>query len=84
MIKPTIGRQVWYRPHPIEKIAQHNQPFAATVVHVINDTIVNLAIFNEQGQPAFKPNVILVQDRPAVDGECEWMPYQVKKAEEEK
>lgn len=77
MIKPTVGRQVWYRPHPQEKIASHDQPFAATVVHVHNDTLVNLAILTEQGQLGAKTHVTLAQDRPAEPGEAEWMPYQV-------
>lgn len=80
MIKPTISRQVWYRPHPQEKIAAHDQPFAATVIHVHSDTLVNLAILNEQAQLCFKPNCVLAQDRPAEPGECEWMPYQIGQA----
>lgn len=80
IITPTVGRQVWYIPHPQEKIAQHNQPFAATVVHVIDDNTVNLDIINELGNHAFKQNCVLAQDREAVPGEACWMPYQIGQA----
>lgn len=80
MIKPTIGRQVWYRPQVEEKIAAHDQPFAATVVHVHSDTCVNVVILNEVGQAVLKAQCVLAQDRPAEPGEAEWMPYQVGQA----
>ncbi|HVH93178.1 MAG TPA: hypothetical protein VM783_17575 [Candidatus Acidoferrum sp.] len=80
MISPTIGRKLWYRPQIAEKLAAHDQPFDATVVHVHSDTCVNLVIFNEVGAMAAKSQVVLAQDRPAEPGECEWMPYQVGQA----
>lgn len=80
MIKPTVGRQVWYRPRAEERTHLHDQPFAATVLHVWSDSCVNLQILNERGEPINKTSVILAQDRPAQPGECEWMPYQIGKA----
>jgi len=76
MIKPTVGRIVWYHP-PVP----HMQPLAAIVAHVWSDTCVNLAIFDANGKPMSEPptSVLLVQE----DGEvpsgghyCTWMPYQ--------
>lgn len=78
MIKPSIGRQVLYRPLESEKIHhKHNQPFAATIIHVWNDRMVNLDVITEKGQHLFKSSCTLAQDREASDGEAEWMQYQI-------
>jgi hypothetical protein len=74
MIKPTVGRVVWYR------YADNLQPNAAIVAFVHSDTLVNLAIFNEEGRMS-EPGqtyITLYQgkgDRPSYPY-CEWMPYQ--------
>jgi len=82
MIKPTVGRKVWYRPHTFERTHTHAQPFDATITHVWSDTCVNLLVFNENGvQLLGKTSVRLAQDVPAQPGECEWMPYPVGQAQ---
>ena len=73
MIKPTIGRVVWYRPS-----IDHNCVYAAIIARVWSDTCVNLAIFDENGNPYNKTSVLLYQEgnpRPDYDF-AEWMPYQ--------
>ncbi len=77
MIKPTVGRVVWFYP----KGGESSQPLAALVAHVWSDTCVNLAIFDANGKPMMDPptSVLLVQDgneRPSGGPFCEWMPYQ--------
>lgn len=74
MIKPTIGRVVWYHPEP-----NMEQPNAALVSHVWSDTCVNLSCFDANGSHYIATSVPLVQDedsqRPRLNY-CEWMPYQ--------
>ena len=82
---PTIGRQVWYRPHSYERLHDHTQPFAATVVHVWSDECVNLAVLNENGTPLHgKTSVHLCPENvPAQPGQCEWMPSQIAAAKKD-
>lgn len=78
MIKPTVGRVVWYYP-PGRDPSQ--QPQAALVAHVWSDTCVNLAIFDDNGRPMSSPpiSVLLAQEGnevPSGGNYCCWMPYQ--------
>ena len=76
MIKPTIGRIVWFTPMGI---AHMQQPYAAIVCHVWSDRCVNLAVFDQNGIVEQHTSVTLVQDddeRPDGGRYCEWMPYQ--------
>jgi hypothetical protein len=81
MIKPTIGRQVWYwRNGPAEGI----QPEAATVCYVHGDSIVNLQVINHNGLARQELEVSLRQpEYPEwTSRHCEWMPYQISKEKE--
>ena len=85
MIKPTIGRVVWYQPNDIDKTCFNNsdQPCAALVTYVHNDTMVNLVVFTPNGVSLGRTSVRLVQEgeSPNVDESfCEWMPYQIGQA----
>jgi len=77
MIKPTIGRVMWYWP---EKEDREDQPLCALVVRVHDDNMVNLAVFNVDGSSGGALRVPIVQDgSPHTAGDspyCEWMPYQ--------
>ena len=80
MIKPTVGRAVWYWPSAIAS----NQPLAAFIAHVWSDTCVDLAIFDANGKPMENPptSILLLQEgnqRPSGHF-CEWMPYQIGQA----
>lgn len=82
MIKPTVGRVVWFYPLGSKPT---DQPLAAIVAHVWSDTCVNLAIFNANGVPMEKPptSVFLVQEGAEVPSGgfyCAWMPYQIGQA----
>jgi hypothetical protein len=88
MIKPTIGRVMWYWP---QKGDRGEQPWAAIVVKVWGDNMVNLVVFDPDGESAGLYSVPIVQDgspHTAGDGHyVEWMPYQIgqaKKNEESK
>lgn len=81
MIKPTIGRVVWYFGG---KELLHLQPLAAIVCHVESDTKINLVVFGAKGECFPRERVSLVQDIDEAkasdnlpDGElCTWMPFQ--------
>ncbi len=81
MIKPTIGRVVWF--YKAVAGQSHKGPLAAIVTKVHFDTMVNLAVFNEDGVSHGETSVILKQDPQEFDPACnfcEWMPYQVGQA----
>lgn len=80
MIKPTVGRVVWFlAPNdPIQ--ADKSQPLDAHIVYVHSDTLINIAGFNQDGISFAKTSVFLRADSSvATTGNsfwCEWMPYQ--------
>jgi hypothetical protein len=83
MIKPTVGRVVWY--HPPSDNLDCGDILAAIVCHVWSDTCVNLAIFDSIGVASNQTSVFLYQgdsERPA-GSYCEWMPYQIGQAKKE-
>ncbi len=89
MIKPTVGRVVWYHPHNVNNaaVAMHGDSerqvtHAAQIVHVWSDTMVNLVVFDSNGVPYSVTSALLLQDDnpcPA-EGYAEWMPYQLGQA----
>ncbi len=83
MIKPTPGRVVWYRPGPGD-VANHSigEALAAIVCHVWSDRMVNLCVFDANGNPQPRTSVVLLQDddQPPTGSYCQWMPYQVGQA----
>jgi len=92
MIKPTVGRIVWYNPAPKDNLEllvddkgkSVGQPLAAMVLAVHNDTRVNLMVYSAYGQSRFMSRVELWQgdnERPKGHGYAEWMPYQKAVAE---
>jgi hypothetical protein len=80
MIKPTIGRVVWYRAKLLDNSHPKESPEqAAIVVKVHGDRMVNLVVFGHDGSMVPMTSVPLVQegDEPPFDfSYCEWMPYQ--------
>ncbi len=81
MIKPTIGRIMWYWP---DAQSRGEQPWAAIVTCVHGDNMVNLAVWDHEGNAKFKHSVPIVQDgSPYTVGDSpyvEWMPYQIGQA----
>ena len=84
MIKPTIGRVVWFQPAKSEDEPLREQPFAALITYVWNDHMVNLAVFDQNGAPFSATSVTLIQEeddtQPASGYFAQWMPYQVGQA----
>jgi len=81
MIKPTIGRVVWFHPasNSNESGFAPAPICAAIVAYVHSDACVNLAVFDANGNSHSKTSVTLVQDGeppPEYGYYCEWMPYQ--------
>lgn len=76
MIKPTVGRIVWFYP---SSTLSYEQPFAAIITYVWSDVLVNLAVFHHNGDSAPRTSVVLEQEEwpvPAGESFCTWMPYQ--------
>lgn len=79
VIKPTVGRVVWYRPCASDPFnGSDGQPLAAIVTHVWNDRMVNLGVFDPNGFVHGVTSVTLAQegDEAPTARYCEWMPYQ--------
>ena len=84
VIKPTVGRVVWFYPSQNTDeagFARHPDgggPYAALIAHVWNDHMVNLSVFDAIGAAHPRTSV------PMLHGECDvpehafcgWMPYQ--------
>lgn len=82
MIRPTVGRVVWFWK---KRAADENvQPQAAMIAHVWGDYCVNPAIFDESGNAVKDPptSLRLVQEGETAPDfpHCTWMPYQVGQA----
>lgn len=79
MIKPTVGRVLWFHAG-----GDHDTTRAAIVAAVNDDGTVNLATFESTGSVHPQISVPLIQDgaeRPGPGaGWCEWMPYQIGQA----
>ncbi len=89
MIKPTVGRVVWYYENGEAQVKAGEQPFAALIAHVWGDGMVNLAVFTANGVNQSRTSVNLLQEGDVIPTHsfCTWMPYQVgqaKKNEEPK
>ena len=81
MIKPTIGRVVWYWPSE-----NMDQPMAATVAYVWGDRMVNLSVADHNGKQFNVTSVPLLQGDETFKPSgfyCEWMPYQVGQAKKD-
>lgn len=80
MIKPTIGRVVWFWPEG--KKSDDDQPMSAQIAFVHGDRMVNLGYFDHNGVAYAATSVTLVQEGDESPGQyyCEWMPYQMGQA----
>ena len=82
MIKPSIGRVVWYRHDAVNDQGMARdvtQPLAAIITHVWHERMVNLVVFDANGTPFSRTSIALVQEgdpQPPGQRYCEWMPYQ--------
>lgn len=85
MIKPTVGRVVWFYPEAgnVSMARYNEQPMAATVACVWGDRMVNLSVVDHAGVQHQRTSITLLQDddtpTPGM-AYCAWMPYQVGQA----
>lgn len=77
MIKPTIGRVVWYNDGG-------TQFRPALICFVWDDSLVNLATFSKDGQSIPITSVDMFQGNAdeCPIGHCCWMPYQQRQQAE--
>jgi hypothetical protein len=84
IITPTIGRVVWFTPVANDAYVKNygDQPMAALVTYVFSDRMVNLVVFDHEGNARPHTSVDLVQEGDPKPEEryAEWMPYQVGQA----
>ncbi len=84
MIKPTIGRLVWFTPsNDSGRPRISGLPLAAIIVGILSDTCINLAVFDANGDSFGQTSVPLIQDDTTEKPDgfyAEWMPYQQKQA----
>lgn len=76
MIKPTIGRVIWYYPPGVEHT---EQPFPALIAYVQSDDRINVGGFDNRGKPFSDTEVLLLQEgygNPGGGAWACWMPYQ--------
>lgn len=97
MIKPTVGRKVWYRPSATDKTGpvpmhqQVGQPLDAAIIAVWSDRMVNVLDTDVAGQqfPVLSCDLLRPGDEPraSIDGQVvgryvELMPCQVGQAKQ--
>jgi len=84
MIKPTVGRVVYYRPCFEDMLAKtEGEPLAAIITKVWDDRMVNLIVFDQAGTPYGRTSIELIQpndDLPEDGSYCHWMEYQIGQA----
>ena len=81
MIKPSIGRVVWFYPDK-KWLEEEKQPFPALVCFVHDDRSINVAYFSHAGGHHSASSVQLVQEGDMIKpgNFCTWMPYQIGQA----
>lgn len=78
MIKPTIGRIVWYYANKDQL-----SPKAAIVAKVWTDELIHLAVVEENGTMSAATSVPLIQEDGTIPEQGQyatWMPYQIGQA----
>lgn len=78
MIKPTVGRVVWYWPVGPKSKEAGDQPCSAQVAYVHSDRSINIGFFDHHGHACAATSVPLVQEGDVYPSGpfAEWMPYQ--------
>lgn len=76
MIKPTVGRVVWF--YKYVEGQGFKGPLAGHVAYVHSDMCVNLMVIDENGNPRSETSVPLEQEEndAHIGSYCTWMPFQ--------
>ncbi len=84
MIKPTIGRAVWFYTGGKKHFESGVQPCAATVAYVHSDRMINIGFFGPNGEVSAATGVQMVQEGDEIPTGpfCMWMPFQIGQAKE--
>ena len=83
MIKPSIGRVVWFYKNGKTQRDIGGQPNAALIAFVHSDSCINIGYFDANGIAQSETSVQLEQEPGDSDWSssfCAWMPYQVGQA----
>lgn len=82
MIKPTIGRKVWFWTHVPAAGYNSAQPEDATIVYVWDDHLVNLRVTDHSGNGRPETSVQLWngEGTQPVTRHAQWMPFQLGQA----
>jgi hypothetical protein len=83
MIKPTVGRVVWFwEDGEHSRSVLKSQPLAAMVASVLNDSLINIGYLDANGVHKNRIGVQLWNegDPPPRGAFCAWMPYQIGQA----
>lgn len=83
LIKPSLGRIVWFTPAKGDSMPTNPDGRCAAIVTCVHsDSMVNLCVFDANGLPRPCGIVPLVQQNAEAPGGyfCEWMPYQLDAA----
>lgn len=68
--RPQVGRVVWYYPR-----VGHG-PLAALITKVCSNTLVNLCVFTEDGEPHGSTSIPFVSDEIQPEWpHCKWPPF---------
>ncbi len=78
MIKPTVGRVVWFHQMTPDVFPGSHEARAAIIAHVHSDRLVNLMVIDANGNTLSRTSITLVQEGDDVPtwAHCAWMPYQ--------
>lgn len=86
MIKPSIGRVVWFYPDAgfsnTNTPSSNGEPLPALITRVWGDALINIGGFDANGKPFARTSVTLLgADDTAPDGmHATWMPFQLQQA----
>lgn len=78
IIKPTVGRVVWYYPGGKQEMEAGQQPLSAQIAYVHSDICINIGFLSQNGMANNATSVRLFQagETPHDYAFCMWMPYQ--------
>ncbi len=85
-IVPTVGRILYYSPGVGDAVPHDGKvPIPAIIVRVWSDSLLNLTVFDHNGNSHARTSVPLVQEGGDVPvspscAYCYWMPYQIQQA----